>query len=54
MTRSPGNFFASKPKKMTGPLVTIEMDHVVNPEAQRALWVVTSRVAGGVGNPLHV
>lgn len=49
-----GNFFASKPKKMTGPLVTIEMDHVVNPEAQRALWVVTSRVAGGVGNPLHV
>jgi hypothetical protein len=36
---------------MTGPLHQIEMGHVDNPEAQRALWSVTSKVSGGVGYP---
>lgn len=44
-----GRFFASRPKKMTGPLAEIKMDHFANPAGQKALWNVTSRVAGGVG-----
>ncbi|MCH8983289.1 MAG: SDR family NAD(P)-dependent oxidoreductase [Acidobacteria bacterium] len=44
-----GKFFASPPKKMTGPLTEIQMDHLDNPDAQRALWNVMSKVAGGVG-----
>jgi len=46
-----GQFYASKPKKMTGPLHQIEMDHFDNPEAQRALWNATSKVSGGIGYP---
>jgi len=46
-----GKFFASKPKKMTGPHHQMEMDHLDNPVAQQALWNVTSTVAGGVGYP---
>ena len=46
-----GQFFASKPGKMTGPLVEIEMDHIKNREGQRALWNKTVEVAGGVGVP---
>ena len=42
-----GKFFASEPKKMTGPLTEIQMDHLDNPAARRALWTVTCRVAGG-------
>ena len=38
-----GKFFASAPKKMTGPLVEIRMDHLNNPTAQQALWNVTSK-----------
>ncbi len=46
-----GKFFASKPKKMTGPLEEMQMDHFTNDAAQTALWKVTSRVAGGVSYP---
>ena len=46
-----GKFFASKPKKMTGPLHEITMDHFDDPVGRRALWNVTTRVAGGVGYP---
>ena len=46
-----GKFFASKPKKMTGPLHAIEMDHFNDPAARLALWNVTSRIAGGVRYP---
>ena len=46
-----GRFFASKPKKVTGPLHDIQMDHFDNPPGQQALWNVTSRVARGVGYP---
>lgn len=46
-----GRFFASKPKKMTGPLVDIDMDHFDHPAGQQALWNVTSRAARGVGYP---
>lgn len=40
-----GKFFASPPKKMVGPLVEIDLDHLDNLAAQRALWNVTSRAA---------
>jgi NAD(P)-dependent dehydrogenase (short-subunit alcohol dehydrogenase family) len=46
-----GKFFASKPKKMTGPIEEIRMEHFADRDAQRALWKVTSRVAGGVTYP---
>jgi len=46
-----GEFFASKPKKMTGPIEAMQHDHLHNPEAQKALWNVTTKVAGGVGYP---
>lgn len=46
-----GKFFASKPKKMTGPLHAIETDHIVNPGLQRALWDATTVVSDGVGYP---
>ena len=47
-----GKFFTSKPKKMTGPLHEIEMDHIKDRAAQQALWNVTSKIAGGVGYPV--
>ena len=46
-----GKFFASKPKKMTGPLAEIRLEHIDHDESRKALWAVTSRVAGGVGYP---
>lgn len=46
-----GQFLASKPGKMTGPLEEIEMDHIKNRAGQRALWNKTVEVAGGVGYP---
>ena len=41
-----GEFFASKPKKMTGPLVAIDMPHLQDEAASAALWEVTIRIAG--------
>jgi hypothetical protein len=44
-----GKFFASRPKKMTGPLVEIQMDHLANPTAQQALLNVTSKAVSQPG-----
>ena len=46
-----GKFFASKPRKMTGPLVEQTAPHFDNPAAATALWDVVTKVAGGVGYP---
>ncbi|MCP4248331.1 MAG: hypothetical protein GY778_14890 [bacterium] len=46
-----GQFFASKAKKMTGPLHAMDMSHFDRPAEQQALWNVTTKVAGGVGYP---
>ena len=43
-----GKFYASKLKKMTGPLEEIRLDHILDTDGQRALWNVTVRIAGGV------
>lgn len=39
-----GQFYASRPKKMVGPIAQIDMDHFDNPAAQAALWNVTERL----------
>ena len=41
-----GQFYASKPKKGTGPLHLIEMEHLDNPAARRALWRATAEITG--------
>ena len=41
-----GKFYASPPKKMTGPLTEVQLPHIDDVAAQRALWNVASRVAG--------
>lgn len=46
-----GKFFASPPKKMTGSLVEIQMDHIDNPNGRQALWNVTIRAVGDIGYP---
>jgi NAD(P)-dependent dehydrogenase (short-subunit alcohol dehydrogenase family) len=46
-----GKFFASKPKKMTGPLVEIRMNHIDNEAARKALWATTAKLAHGVSAP---
>ncbi len=46
-----GKFFASPPKKMTGSLVEIELDHIDNTSGRQALWNVTTRAGGDIGYP---
>jgi NAD(P)-dependent dehydrogenase (short-subunit alcohol dehydrogenase family) len=46
-----GKFFASPPKKMTGPLVEIRMEHLTNPTAQQALLNVTTKAVSQPGTP---
>ncbi len=43
-----GEFYASKRKKMTGPLNRMDHDHFDDRAGQQALWNVLSRVTGGV------
>jgi NAD(P)-dependent dehydrogenase (short-subunit alcohol dehydrogenase family) len=45
-----GKFFASAPKKMTGPLVEIRMDHLANPPGQQALLNVTTKAVSQPGS----
>ena len=46
-----GKFFASQPKKMTGPLTEVDLDHINDIDGQKALWNTTVKVAGGVDYP---
>lgn len=39
-----GQFFASPPGKMIGPLTSMDQEHLEDPDAQRALWKVLERV----------
>ena len=45
---------ASRPKKMTGPLAEVTLDHFHDEASQKALWDVTAKVTGGVGYPSQV
>jgi NAD(P)-dependent dehydrogenase (short-subunit alcohol dehydrogenase family) len=48
-----GQFFASAPKKMTGPLHRVELAHVLDRASEEAAWTATVAVAG-VGYPASV
>ncbi|MDJ0767538.1 MAG: SDR family NAD(P)-dependent oxidoreductase [Ilumatobacter sp.] len=41
-----GRFFASAPKKMTGPIEVMQQPHVLDTDAQEAGWAATVHVAG--------
>ncbi len=49
-----GEFFASAPKKMTGPLHRVELPHVHDRASQTAAWDGIVSVSGGVDYPTHV
>ncbi len=46
-----GQFFASAPKKMTGPLHRVELAHVLDRASEDAAWAATV-AAAGVGYPV--
>ncbi len=46
-----GQFFASAPKKMTGPLHRVDLPHVMDKKSRDAAWNATASVAGAVGTP---
>ena len=47
-----GEFFASAPKKMTGPIEAMHMPHLHDETSQRAGWEAIVKVAGGVDYPV--
>lgn len=48
-----GKFFASAPKKMTGPIEAMQMPHILDEKSQAAGWLATVKVAGGIGYPVN-
>lgn len=49
-----GEFFASAPKKMVGPLEPMQMAHLHDEASQRAAWAALVKVSGGVDYPVNV
>ena len=47
-----GEFFASAPKKMTGPIEAMQMPHLHDEASQKASWEAVVKVAGGVDYPV--
>jgi NAD(P)-dependent dehydrogenase (short-subunit alcohol dehydrogenase family) len=47
-----GHFFASAPKKMTGPIEPMTMPHFHEEENQKAAWSAVVKVAGGIDYPV--
>ena len=48
-----GQFYASAPKKMTGPIEVVDLDHISDSENQQAAWSAVVEVAG-VDYPVSV
>lgn len=48
-----GEFFASAPKKMTGPIEAMQMPHLHDEANQHAAWAAVVKVAGGVDYPVN-
>jgi NAD(P)-dependent dehydrogenase (short-subunit alcohol dehydrogenase family) len=48
-----GEFFASAPKKMTGPIEAMQMPHFHDEAYQQAAWSAVVNVSGGVGYPVN-
>jgi hypothetical protein len=40
-----GQFYASAPKKMTGPIEVVDLDHIRDAENQQAAWSAVVEVA---------
>jgi NAD(P)-dependent dehydrogenase (short-subunit alcohol dehydrogenase family) len=49
-----GEFFASAPKKMTGPIEAMQMPHLHDQASQRASWDAVVKTSGGVDYPVSV
>lgn len=49
-----GEFFASAPKKMIGPIEAMQQPHIHDEAAQEAAWAAIVKVAGGVDYPVSV
>ena len=49
-----GKFYASKPRRMTGELVEVDLPHLQDNEGRKALWAVTERMTRGAGQPSAV
>ena len=47
-----GAFFASAPRKVTGPIEIVELPHLSDEERQKAGWAATVKVAGGIDYPV--
>jgi len=47
-----GEFFASAPKKMTGPIETMQMPHLHDEDDQEAAWDAVVNVSGGANYPV--
>jgi NAD(P)-dependent dehydrogenase (short-subunit alcohol dehydrogenase family) len=47
-----GHFFASAPKKMTGPIEAMQQTHIHDEASQEAAWSAVVRVSGGVDYPV--
>ncbi|MCL1592733.1 MAG: SDR family NAD(P)-dependent oxidoreductase [Actinomycetia bacterium] len=49
-----GQFFASAPKKMTGPIEAMQQSHIHDATAQTAAWSAVVKVSGGIDYPVSV
>lgn len=49
-----GEFFASAPKKMIGPIEVMKHEHFHDQTNQEAAWQAVVKVAGGVDYPVGV
>jgi hypothetical protein len=47
-----GQFYASAPKKMTGPIEVMSQPHIRDQVSQKAAWSAVVKVAGGVDYPV--
>lgn len=47
-----GEFFASAPKKVTGPIEIVDLPHLRDEQRQKAGWSATVEVAGGIDYPV--
>ena len=47
-----GQFYASAPKKMTGPIEPMQQPHIHDEVSQNAAWSAVVKVAGGVDYPV--
>ena len=45
-TEITGEFLASPPKKMVGPLAVMDLPHIKDAQVRKAMWSVTTELTG--------